>query len=389
MKIRESVFLSIMLSEKKSKFFLIAVIVGIAFSLAVILGTLGIMDGFEKTLKEGLKRSEGEVLLTSRSGFFDPTGIVEKSLAELDVDESTEIVQVEAFLLFNEQSKGVLVRGIEGKSFKRVTGLDVSPKAKGAYLGSALLKDLGIEVGQSFALTLADEKGAPVIERFSVLGSISHGLYEKDSRFIYLSRESLDSLLHLNGLVNLVLLNSPGSDDLEHFMWLLDSKFNMDYITKPYWFDFSTLLEAVKVEKVMIGLVLQVIVVVSLFNVIAFTSFLNEKRARDLFLLRALGLSQRDLRLNWLGLMMIIWGCGCLLSLAFVSLFRFSLLKLSFFELPGEVYHLARLKLEVGASDYLLVFGGAMIWLLLLSVRNFRKLAGPSILAGLRSEYAP
>lgn len=387
MKIRESVFLSIMLRDRKSKFFLVAVVVGIAFSLAVILGTLGIMDGFEKTLKTGLKRSEGEVLLTSRAGYFDPTGIVSKRLKELDVKDFTEVIQVEAFLLFNDRPKGVLVRAVEAHSFNRVTGLNVKPTGHGAYVGSALMRELGMKEGDSFALTLADDKGNAKIERFTVMSAVSHGLFEKDSRFIYLARETLNSLLHLSGLVNLILMNSPNGD-VETFLWTLDNKFNLDYLVKPYWSDFVTLLEAVEIEKVMIGLVLQIIVVVSLFNVIAFTSFLNEKRSRDLFLLRALGLSRSELRLNWLGLMLIIWVCGCLLSFVFIGLFKYSLLKLAIFELPGEVYHLARLNLEVGAIDYALVFGGALLWLILLSLRNFKKLAGPSILAGMRSEQS-
>lgn len=374
-----------MLSERKSKFFLVAVIIGIAFSLSVILGTLGIMDGFEKTLKTELLRSEGDVLLSSRAGFFEFEGIVSKSLAELEVSKHTEVVQLEAFLLFNEQAKGVLVRAIDPTSFKQVTSLEVTPTQGGAYLGQTLIKELGLKIGDSFALTVADLEGRPRIERFEVLGSVTHGLYEKDSRFIYLARSWVDRLLKLDGQINLVLMNSPQAD-IEQFLWQLDSRFNLDYITKPYWFDFSTLLEAVRVEKVMIGLVLQIIVVVSLFNVIAFTSFLNEKRARDLFLLRALGLSQADLRLNWLKLMLLIWSMGCLISLGFVSIFRLLLVKLSIFELPGEVYHLPRLELDLGAYDYALVFGGAFIWLLLLSVRNLKKLTQASILAGLRSE---
>lgn len=384
---RESVFLSIMLRDRKSKFFLAAVIVGIAFSLAVILGTLGIMDGFEKTLKSGLKRSEGEVLLTSRAGHFDPTGIVSKRLQELGVKDFTEVIQVEAFLLFEEKPKGVLVRAVDSESFNRVTGLNVGPTDHGAFVGSALMKELGMKEGDSFALTLADHQGGAKIERFTVVAAVNHGLYEKDSRFIYLSRQTIDSLLGLSGLVNLVLMNSP-SGDIDTFLWTLDNKFNLDYLVKPYWSDFVTLLEAVEVEKVMIGLVLQIIVVVSLFNVIAFTSFLNEKRAKDLFLLRALGLSRSQLRLNWLGLMLIIWVCGCLLSFVFIGFFKYSLLNLNIFELPGEVYHLARLNLEVGAVDYALVFGGALLWLFFLSLRNFKKLAGPSILAGLRSEQS-
>ena len=41
--------------ERSSKSFALGAVFGLGFSIAVILATVGIMDGFEATLKKGLK----------------------------------------------------------------------------------------------------------------------------------------------------------------------------------------------------------------------------------------------------------------------------------------------------------------------------------------------
>jgi hypothetical protein len=61
---------------------------------------------------------------------------------------------------------------------------------------------------------------------------------------------------------------------------------------------------------------------------------------------------------------------------------------LSFFELPGDVYHLGRLEMIIGREDYLLVFLSALVWLLFLSWLGLRRVRQQSVLYGLRREFS-
>ena len=66
MLIKKPLFLEILgLSQGPSKFF-IAATIGLGFSLAVILSTIGLMDGFEKGLKISLREHRGDIQVKSR-----------------------------------------------------------------------------------------------------------------------------------------------------------------------------------------------------------------------------------------------------------------------------------------------------------------------------------
>src|SRR5690606_29951583 len=80
---------------------------------------------------------------------------------------------------------------------------------------------------------------------------------------------------------------------------------------RPYWSEFRTLLQAVQAEKIMIGLVLQVIVVIAIINAAAFIIFLSESRSQELFLFKALGMSQKSLVRAMAGLVGLLWLISC------------------------------------------------------------------------------
>jgi ABC-type lipoprotein release transport system permease subunit len=193
-------------------------------------------------------------------------------------------------------------------------------------------------------------------------------------------------------MISLNLPNKPFyRDDIEKVesqLPVLRTAFEGDYNFKPYWREFSSLIEAVKVEKVMISLILQMIVVISIFNILAFIIFINEKKAKELFLFKALGLSKKAMSDLWMKLVLLIWGLSCVLSMIFVQIFKFALLKLPFFELPSEIYSMPRIELYLTVKDYLFVFSLALVWVLLITYYLLRRLKQKSLLEGLRQEFA-
>ena len=50
--------------------FLVAALLSFSFSISVILSTIGLMDGFEISLRNSLKGSSGDFQVTSTKGYF-------------------------------------------------------------------------------------------------------------------------------------------------------------------------------------------------------------------------------------------------------------------------------------------------------------------------------
>lgn len=396
---RFKLFLTLFLDNSTTIKFAVGVLVGMAFSIAVILSTIGIMDGFQRTLKIGLKKSVGEVVMSSEGGgFFKINNAILLKFKSQKIDQYTGLVQTESFLIYDEDSRGVLVRGID-KTYAEVVKLPINLKDSEVAIGSEIAKLNKIKIGDEIVLAFAKGntslKSMPALERFKVSQIVNHGIYQKDSRMVYVKLETLQRILELGHLINLVSLNLPNEarykDDIEKIesnIPILRKTFDSNFYFKPYWREFAPLLEAVKVEKVMISLILQMVVVISIFNILAFIIFINEKKSKELFLFKALGLSKKAMSDLWMELVLLIWGLSCLLSLVFVQIFKFSLLKLSLFELPSEIYSMPRIEIYLSWTDYLFVFSLTLVWIMIITFYLLKRLKQKSLLAGLRQEFA-
>jgi ABC-type lipoprotein release transport system permease subunit len=371
----------------------IGVGLGLGFSLAVILCTLGIMDGFEESFKKALKHSEGDAVIHSREGFFYFDERIKERFADHQITDFSTLIQSEGFAIHEGESRGVIMKGIEPASFKIVTGLNFTDLGDGAAIGSELAKTMGLQIGDEIVLALAsgnrDFGGLPLLVRFKVSAIATHGLYQKDLRLVYVERKKLAELLRVGEKINTVIFDVVGSSaDIEQKTLELEDSLGVDFRVRPFWSDYEYLLEAVREQKRLVGLVLQVIVLVAIFNVLALIVFINEARSREVFLFRALGLTQGKLTKAWIGFIVLVWAFACASSLGFVSVFAWMLGEWSLFQMPGDIYYMNRLSLSISTSSYVMVFGFALAWLGILSLGVLARIKRRGILAGLRQEFS-
>lgn len=377
-----------LLNGRSTRQFLIASVFSLGFSICVILCTFGLMDGFEKVLKLSLKKSSGDIVVTSREGFFEPSLIQSQINSKFN---STSLINSEGFLLFNESSKGVALKGIDPISFSMVTGLELDLKHDSVAVGKELASELDIKLGDEVVLVLGKGNESlsemPLLIRAPVTSIFSHGIYEKDLRFVYCSKEFLSKNIGIENKINQALISIPQDHDLDLEVKNLNKTLSSEFVIKPYWSEFSSMLEAVKVEKLSITIVLQLIVIVSIFNIIAFILYLNERRVKEIFLLRALGFSQKKMTLMWTKLIFVIWFLACALSIAMTHIFEWMLKNLKFLKLPPQIYILENFGLDLSFKSYMIVFSLALIWLFLVTIILILKNKTKSIVVELKKGF--
>lgn len=367
--------------------FLVAALLSFSFSIAVILSTIGLMDGFENSLRKSLKGSSGDFQITSSKGYF----LIEKITDSLEGYKWSPIMQVESFAVANETNKGVLVKGIETKSFNQVTGLNLELE-KGVAIGVVLAKELGLKLGDELLLTFASDKmrdqAGAILKKYTVDSIVRHGIYEKDLRFVYISRsELLDTFKYKDGAVNKLLLSKNEGQDFEFAFSKLEQVVSHPYKLEPYWAEYKTLLKAVEVEKASISLILQIIVVVAIFNVIAFIIYIMEKKSQEFFLLRAFGASISTISRFWKVLLFFVWFASSVIAVGMTWIFNLIIGKLPVFQLPGDIYVLSKLEIQLGLEDYLLVFSLAFLWIFLIGTVTMWRMKKKTVLSGLRQEF--
>jgi ABC-type lipoprotein release transport system permease subunit len=378
---------------------LLATLASFAFSISVILCTFGLMDGFDHLLKSGLRHSSGDLLITSQRGFFILGDRLKKEIETIEPKAIASVIQTEAFALHADRSRGVLVRGIDEESFSLATGLRLKMAPGGMAIGSVLAKDLNLKVGDFLALTLGrgndSSEGLPSVKQFRVDQIVSHGIYQKDLRFVYMPRMDLADLLSVGDKINLVIVAVESAAvalkdlaPIEEARQKLRYEMSSEFLIKPFWGEYAFLIEAVKVEKFSISLILQLIVVVAVFNIMAFVIYIMEKKAQDFFFLRAVGLSLGSLMKFWLISIILIWAVSCTLAHFLSEIFNWSLHNLSFLQIPGEIYVLSSLNVRLNATAYVTVYFVSLIWVMIASFGGYWRLRRRPIIQGLRQEFS-
>jgi len=382
--------------DKSSVRFVVGIVIGLAFSMTTILGTIGIMDAFVFTLRSALKDSSGDIMVQSRYGFFHFDRNIEKKLENPSITHYSKVIKSQGFAINEGNSKGVLIFGIDMKPFNQVTGQNIKISKDELALGFELSKRMEVKVGDYIVLGLAsgnsEMKDLPQLKRIKVGQIVKHAIFQKDSRMLYIDNEVLSDMMKLGrGKYNsMVIRVSKGdaSEKIDEIVQTLRGDLGYDFMVRPYWQEFGSFFKAIKAEKIMIGLILQLIVVISVINVLAFIIFLNEKRSREIFLFKALGMGQRKFASVWLCMVTMLWGASCLVSLGMVFLLKHFLNNFTYFEQLSAIYNLGSLSLLLSFSDYSLVFISALIWILLIAWWGLFRMKRKSLLEGLRKEFA-
>ncbi len=398
------ILLKALFLERSSKQFMAIVILSFSFSIAVILGTISLMDGFEKQLQDKLKKYNGDisVLLKNNSVAFNNLEFV-RSFEKNKVKYSFGMFVIESFLMTTEdkeEARGVLVKGVSQQDFKMMLSDKIVLKRNEIVVGKELLKEMGLVIGDQVTLAFNGSSNnaafIPVIRNFVIKSIVDHGIYQKDLRFVYVNLNYLQKILGQDDRVNnfQLIMSNPKhrlNISLEKISQIAKQinkdLFSYNVLVRPYWKEFQGLFRAVRVEKFTISLILQLIVIISIFNILALFFYIKEKRSKELFMFRTLGLSKWRVVKMWLLVAVVIWAMACILSFFWTILFNLALTNLLFFQLPGEVYVLSDLSLSYSITEIIKVFGLAFVWIMLISIFGIRKITKNSIITDMRKEF--
>lgn len=378
----------IIIEGKSSKRFLFASILSFGFSISVILSTIGLMDGFEATLRNSLKKSNSDFVINARNGFFLEEDVKKIKKGFL----ISSILQTEAFAVGKNKNKGIIIKGVRPLNFNQATNLDVQIDEDSIAIGVELARFFNIAKGDTLTVALSTnrkrDQGSALLKKFKVSALIEHGIYEKDMRVIYINKDKLARILGYKlSTANRLLVKVPSELDKSRAQMDLKNNLGEDFVVVPFWNEYRTLIDAVEVEKNSITSILQIIVIVAIFNVLAFVIFIFEKKSQDFFLLRAMGLSLKQLNHFWLTLMGFIWMCSSAVAIGLTYFFNFALSDLNILNIPGEIYVLSKLSLVLDSMDYFVVLFISFLWIMIIGILLLWKMKQKSLLSGLRQEF--
>ena len=369
-------------SRKKTGF--VSVIAGFSF-LGIMLGVAtliivtSVMNGFKAEL------------LTRILGFNGALGIYPDYGATMPLDENlaqemqsikgiTAVVSVldgQAMITAEDNQSGIMVRGIRQTDFDKVALLQkgyqgdniVNFEGANIILGWRLANRLGVRPGDE--LTLISSKAnltafgsMPKMKSYTVLGTFDSGMSEYDSNMVFLPLKEAQKLFGVKGVSQMEIF----VEDVAKTGDILDIAFDkMPDGTHLYDWRYTNqaFFNAVEVERNVMFLILTLIIIVAAFNMISGLIMLVQDKAKDIAVLRTMGLScgavQRVFLLAGLTVGAIGTLAGTLLGLLFcynIDSIKNWLEGLSGKELfSAEIYFLSHLPAKVDLPEVTLIAG--------------------------------
>lgn len=363
----------------------VTAIVGITIGVAVLNVTLAVMNGFHSEMRRTFVENMPMVsVITSRpEGFADLGGTLDRIGQDPDVTGLAPFVRQEAILSARLaqgrlRHRGVVIWGVEPDLVDTVQPLSryllPDPAVLAALdggtvprviLGADLANGLYAAIGDTVVVTAprgdldpqhleADSRNCVVVGYFDT------GMYEFDSRFVYMGlADARDLFGFAPGGATMIGVKVSDVMRADRVAARLEDGLGLEYYATDWMALNANLFQWIKLEKIIMVLLLGMIILIAGFNIIGILTMMVGERRREIGILLAMGVPRNRimgvflLTGAWLGLAGA--AIGSALGLGFVWF-----LQAHGIALPGDVYFVETVPAQLQWGDFWLVAGMTM-----------------------------
>lgn len=349
--------------------------VGIGLAVAVLIVVLSVMNGFERELQQ---RILGIVSHATLMGYDEPLAdwqsTRERILTYPEVTGAAPYVEGQGMVVFGEGVTGVTVRGIEPALEQDVSTIgdllrdgSVDALSPGDYrmaIGVSLAEELGINVGDSIVLIIAQGRVTPAglvprMRSFEIAAIFEAGMYEYDRGLAYVNMQDAARLFRTDGkatglrmtVENIVLAGSVAR------MLAIDlgGGFYIDDWTRQQ----SNFFRSIQLTKSIMFVILSMVIAVAVFNIVSTLVMVVRDKRGDIAILRTFGSTSRSLVALFatqgtvIGVLGTAFGLllGLLIATQLGSIVSFLEASLNIDLLSAEVYFISDLPTEVRMGE--------------------------------------
>lgn len=233
----------------------------------------------------------------------------------------------------------------------------------GVLVGRRLADKLGLLPGDTVTLISLetikrDPFGnlVPIMRQFEVTGLFSTGMYEYDSQNLYARMAPVQDLLRVGGdTISGVAVNVKDPWNAKVVRDSIDHALKFPYWTEDWMRLNQSLFSALKLEKLAMGVILFLIVLVAAFNIITQLIMVVTDKTKEIGILKSMGMTDRTVLRVFMLQGLTIGIIGTLLGAAGGVGLVWLLGKYHFITLPGDVYFIDTLPVALDPLDFVLI----------------------------------
>lgn len=245
-----------------------------------------------------------------------------------------------------------LILGSPGDGLDRTPPPGKKTVLPGIIIGKELAQQLHVVVGDRVNVVspLGGELGPqgpmPKSRPFRVAGIFYSGMYEYDSKFVYISLEAAKDFFGLQGVSGIEVKLEDIDDARKVMRNILDDMGGYPYKVRDWGEMNKNLFSALRLEKLVMGIILSIIVIVAAGLIVATVIMLVLEKRKEIAVLKALGVPDGGILKIFLAEGLQIGMAGGLLGL-FAGLAWCVFIEIIGLKLDPEVYYIPNLPVKI------------------------------------------
>jgi len=385
-------------------------IAGVTIGVAALIATLGIMTGFKEDIQAKILGTNSHILVTSRTGeaITNATTLADQVATVPDVVAATPFIFKQVLLTSDTGSHGVVLRGIDVQREPTVTEIaknltagsldelerlgpagqappasnghvpEPPPPLPGIIIGKELSLRLGVGMGDR--VNVVSPVGSmsalgmiPKVRSFRVAGVFSAGMFEYDSSLAYVSITQAQAFFKMGETVTGIEVKVSDVFAADRIARAIEGAIGLPYWARDWMSLNKNLFAALKMEKFMMFVLLVLVIIVASFNIVSTLTMIVVEKHREIAILKAMGATgQAVMRIFMLnGLVIGVVGTALGIPLGYGICWAIQ----EFYALPGDVYYLSRIPVNIKTFDVVIVGGSAVLITFLATIHPCRQAA--------------
>jgi lipoprotein-releasing system permease protein len=349
---------------------------------------LGVMNGMQNELRDKILESTPHVIVLETGGALrmsDWRTVMDSVLALPEVEAAAPFLLTQVAVLRTAdyvQTADLYGVSLEGTPEDAVTEMEEAIRAgvlalertdsglPPILLGERLAIRMGILTGDTLTVASLENVGtnpfgysSPFTMSFEVTGTFSTGMYEYDTKNMYAPLEEVQTILGLRARDEVSGLRVRVSDPWEanRVGGRIADALGPRYFTDSWVTQNAPLFAALELEKLAMGIILFLIVIVAAFNIVSTLVMVVVDRTSEIGILKSMGMTDRGVLRVFLLQGLAIGVLGTFLGTGFGLVLCWFLDTYQPISIPPDVYFIERLPVAVNPADVAMIVAGSVL----------------------------
>ncbi|HTF95231.1 MAG TPA: lipoprotein-releasing ABC transporter permease subunit [Cellvibrio sp.] len=356
-------------------------LIGMALGVMALIIVLSVMNGFDKEMKERILSVIPHGFIDQQPSVKDWKTLADKVNKQPGVLASAPYIQSSAMITYAGGVEAIELNGIDPSAEEKVSVVDqhmivgnmarLQPGEYGIVMGRILASRLMLAPGDKIRVTSPEINITPMgaftrSRNFTLVGVFEVGA-QVDSTLALIHLTDAQKFLRQPGVQGLHV-KTENLYEAGLIMAQVRNNLGDEFRVRDWSQTQGSLFQAVKMEKIVVGSLLMIIIAVAAFNIVSSLVLMVADKRSDIAVLRTLGLSARQVMAIFIvqgsaiGFIGTFIGAilGCLVALTLTSIMAIfeSFFGLQIFD--PDVYFIAQLPSVLLWSDVVIICGIAL-----------------------------